>query len=65
MYKRQVLRRLLRRSIWSMRLLGVESKMLPTLLPVPACLMSRSYPAIGQLPDEALIGNHEAEGFKG
>ena len=41
-----VLRRLLRRSIRSMRLLGVESKVLPALLPVSRDLMSASYPEI-------------------
>ncbi len=41
-----VLRRLLRRSIRSMRLLGVGDRVLPELLPVSREVMSRSYPEI-------------------
>ncbi len=43
-----VLRRLLRRSIRSMRLLGVGDKVLPELLPVSRDLMSASYPEIAR-----------------
>ena len=41
-----VLRRLLRRSIRAMRLLGVEDQVLPELLPVSRDLMRASYPEI-------------------
>ena len=41
-----VLRRLLRRSIRSMRLLGVNDPVLPTLLPVSKELMEASYPEV-------------------
>jgi alanyl-tRNA synthetase len=41
-----VLRRLLRRSIRSMRLLGVGDRVLPELLPISREVMSRSYPEI-------------------
>jgi len=41
-----VLRRLLRRSIRSMRLLGVQDKVLPELLPTSRDLMATSYPEI-------------------
>jgi len=41
-----VLRRLLRRSVRSMRLLGVGDKVLPELLPVSRDLMAESYPEI-------------------
>lgn len=41
-----VLRRLLRRSIRAMRLLGVKDSVLPELLPVSAAQMKESYPEI-------------------
>ncbi len=41
-----VLRRLLRRSVRSMRLLGVEDSVLPTLLPASKDAMSASYPEL-------------------
>jgi len=41
-----VLRRLLRRSIRSMRLLGVTDRVLPELLPISRDLMQESYPEI-------------------
>ncbi|WP_342371631.1 alanine--tRNA ligase [Propioniciclava soli] len=41
-----VLRRLLRRSVRSMRLLGVADPVLPTLLPVSRDLMATSYPEV-------------------
>ncbi len=43
-----VLRRLLRRSVRSMRLLGVQDPVLPELLPVSRDLMRASYPEIDQ-----------------
>jgi alanyl-tRNA synthetase len=43
-----VLRRLLRRSVRSMRLLGVTDPVLPSLLPVSRDLMSASYPEIAE-----------------
>lgn len=43
-----VLRRLLRRSIRSMRLLGVHDPVLPELLPVSRDLMAESYPEVPQ-----------------
>jgi len=43
-----VLRRLLRRSIRAMRLLGVEGHALPTLLPISRDAMSPSYPELAQ-----------------
>ncbi|WP_456846410.1 alanine--tRNA ligase [Cellulomonas sp. P5_C6] len=43
-----VLRRLLRRSIRSMRLLGVDDVALPTLLPMSRDAMSPSYPELAQ-----------------
>ena len=41
-----VLRRLLRRVVRSMRLLGVAEPVLPELLPVSRDLMSESYPEV-------------------
>ncbi len=41
-----VLRRLIRRAVWSMRLLGVEDPTLPELLPVTRRMMARSYPEL-------------------
>ena len=41
-----VLRRLLRRSVRSMRLLGVETPVLPELLPVSLAKMAVSYPEL-------------------
>ncbi|GAB96354.1 alanyl-tRNA synthetase [Kineosphaera limosa] len=43
-----VLRRMLRRAVRSMRLLGVEQPSLPELLPVSLERMSRSYPELGR-----------------
>jgi len=43
-----VLRRLLRRSIRAMRLLGVEDHALPTLLPISRDAMSPSYPELAR-----------------
>jgi alanyl-tRNA synthetase len=42
-----VLRRLLRRAVRSMRLLGVDDPVLPELLPISKDLMARSYPELG------------------
>lgn len=41
-----VLRRLLRRSVRAMRLLGVHDRVLPELLPISKALMEESYPEI-------------------
>jgi alanyl-tRNA synthetase len=43
-----VLRRLLRRAVRSMRLLGVEDRTLPELLPVSIDVMQASYPELGR-----------------
>ena len=41
-----VLRRLIRRAIRSMRLLGVQDPTLPVLLPVSKAQMAKSYPCL-------------------
>ena len=60
-----VLRRLLRRSIRSMRLLGVNDPVLPELLPVSRDLMSASYP---EVPDQwvrtSQVAYAEEEAFR-
>jgi alanyl-tRNA synthetase len=60
-----VLRRILRRAVRSMRLLGWEDKALPELLPVARDCMSGSYPEIaadyGRI---AMIGYSEEETFR-
>ncbi|MDR1711978.1 MAG: alanine--tRNA ligase [Propionibacteriaceae bacterium] len=43
-----VLRRLLRRSVRAMRLLGVQDPVLPELLPVSKALMRQSYPEVDE-----------------
>ncbi|MDO5498522.1 MAG: alanine--tRNA ligase [Propionibacteriaceae bacterium] len=43
-----VLRRLLRRSVRAMRLLGVEDRVLPELLPISRDLMATSYPEVAE-----------------
>ncbi|GAB3704909.1 alanine--tRNA ligase [Mariniluteicoccus flavus] len=43
-----VLRRLLRRSVRAMRLLGVDAPVLPELLPISKELMEESYPEVAQ-----------------
>ena len=58
-----VLRRLLRRSIRSMRLLGVHDPVLPELLPVSKSLMEVSYPEIAsqwQRVSQAAYGEEES-----
>ena len=58
-----VLRRLLRRSIRSMRLLGVHDPVLPELLPVSKSLMDVSYPEIAsqwQRVSQAAYGEEES-----
>jgi alanyl-tRNA synthetase len=60
-----VLRRLLRRSIRSMRLLGVHDPVLPTLLPVSRDLMKASYPDVdGQWPRVSQLAYAEEESFR-
>jgi alanyl-tRNA synthetase len=60
-----VLRRLLRRSIRSMRLLGVHDPVLPELLPVSRDLMSASYPEISeQWPRVSQLAFAEEESFR-
>ncbi len=58
-----VLRRLLRRSIRSMRLLGVNEPVLPELLPVSKALMEQSYPEVAsqwQRVSQVAYGEEEA-----
>ena len=60
-----VLRRLLRRSIRAMRLLGVDEPVLGELLPVSRDVMSVSYPEILDAWDRvAAVSAHEEETFR-
>ncbi|MFK5585064.1 MULTISPECIES: alanine--tRNA ligase [unclassified Serinicoccus] len=60
-----VLRRLLRRAVRSMRLLGVEDPTLPTLLPISKDVMSTSYPEIAQQWDRiSEVAYAEEEAFR-
>jgi len=60
-----VLRRLLRRSIRSMRLLGVNDPVLPELLPVSRELMAASYPdVVGQWARVSQVAYGEEEAFR-
>jgi alanyl-tRNA synthetase len=60
-----VLRRLLRRSIRSMRLLGVNDPVLPELLPVSRDLMAASYPdVVGQWARVSQVAFGEEEAFR-
>lgn len=60
-----VLRRLLRRSVRAMRLLGVEDPTLPTLLPVSKDAMSASYPELARDFDRiSTIAYAEEESFR-
>jgi alanyl-tRNA synthetase len=60
-----VLRRLLRRSVRAMRLLGVEDPSLPELFPVSRAAMESSYPEIGHDFDRiARIAYAEEEAFR-
>ena len=60
-----VLRRLLRRSIRAMRLLGVNDPVLPELLPVSRDLMSASYPEVSdQWQRVSQIAYAEEEAFR-
>ena len=60
-----VLRRLLRRSIRAMRLLGVDGPVLPELLPVSRDLMSASYPDVAsQWPRVSQNAYGEEEAFR-
>ncbi|MDO5681563.1 MAG: alanine--tRNA ligase [Propionibacteriaceae bacterium] len=56
-----VLRRLLRRSIRAMRLLGVEDTVLPELLPVSRDLMSTSYPEVAEGWERVSAGAYAEE----
>jgi alanyl-tRNA synthetase len=59
-----VLRRLLRRAVRAMRLLGVETPALPTLLPVSRDAMSPSYPDLARDFDRiAKVAYAEEEAF--
>jgi alanyl-tRNA synthetase len=59
-----VLRRLLRRAVRAMRLLGVETPALPTLLPVSRDAMSPSYPELARDFDRiAKVAYAEEEAF--
>ena len=51
-----VLRRLLRRVVRAMRLLGVTEPVLPELLPISRDLMAESYPEVG-----LRLGTHRAD----
>ena len=58
-----VLRRLLRRTIRSMKMLGVNDQVLPTLLPVSKAAMAASYPDLNESFDEvsqSAYGEEEA-----
>jgi len=60
-----VLRRLLRRSIRAMRLLGVHDPVLPELLPVSKALMEESYPEVTSQWDRvSRIAFNEEEAFR-
>ncbi len=60
-----VLRRLLRRSIRAMRLLGVDAPVLGELLPVSRDLMSLSYPEITEAwPRIIDVSEHEEDSFR-
>ena len=57
-----VLRRLLRRTIRSMRLLGVHDTVLPELLPLTQGLMAASYPeVVSQWPRVSQVAYAEEE----
>ena len=60
-----VLRRLLRRTIRSMRLLGVHDTVLPELLPLTQGLMAASYPeVVSQWPRVSQVAYAEEEAFR-
>lgn len=60
-----VLRRLLRRSVRAMRLLGVEDLALPTLLPVSKDAMSPSYPELAERFERiSAVAYAEEEAFR-
>ncbi len=60
-----VLRRMLRRAVRSMRLLGVDEPVLPELLPVSMERMSRSYPELARdFPRICDIAYAEEEAFR-
>ena len=60
-----VLRRLLRRSVRAMRLLGVHDPVLPELLPISKALMEESYPEVtSQWPRVSAAVYAEEESFR-
>ncbi len=60
-----VLRRLIRRAVRSMRLLGVDEPTLPELLPVTKDKMAQSYPELdGEWPRISQIAYAEEEAFR-
>jgi alanyl-tRNA synthetase len=60
-----VLRRLIRRAIRSMRLLGVEDRVLPELLPISRDLMAPSYPELDTHWDRiSTVAYAEEEAFR-
>jgi alanyl-tRNA synthetase len=60
-----VLRRLLRRAVRSMRLLGVQDPALPVLLPVSKEVMTRSYPELEtEWPRISQVAYAEEEAFR-
>ncbi len=60
-----VLRRLLRRSVRAMRLLGVHDPVLPELLPISKALMEESYPEVtSQWPRVSAAAYAEEESFR-
>ena len=60
-----VLRRLLRRSVRAMRLLGVNDPVLPELLPVSKALMEQSYPEVAtQWARVSQVAYGEEEAFR-
>jgi alanyl-tRNA synthetase len=60
-----VLRRLIRRAIRSMRLLGVEDRVLPELLPISKDLMAPSYPELDEKWERiSAVAYAEEEAFR-
>jgi alanyl-tRNA synthetase len=60
-----VLRRLIRRTVRAMRLLGVEDRVLPELLPVSLSKMKMSYPELeGEFPRISAVAYAEEDAFR-
>jgi alanyl-tRNA synthetase len=60
-----VLRRLIRRTVRGMRLLGVEDRVLPELLPVSLSKMKMSYPELeGEFPRISAVAYAEEDAFR-